>query len=326
MKIDLLKEKIFQVNSTEAFNQLALQIFQHQYQHVPVYRNWVDLLNRPAPNHFTEIPFLPIAFFKSQLVLEKDKTAETTFLSSGTTQMTRSKHAVADLSLYETSFTQAFRYFFGNPEAYLVIALLPNYLQQGDSSLVYMVQQLIALTKHRLSDFYLEQPDRIEAAYHQGKKEGKKVILFGVSYALMDLADQGINLSDAIVVETGGMKGRRKEMDKQALHEYLKKGLGNPTISSEYGMTELLSQGYSMQDGVFQTPPWMKVILRQTNDPLNLNVPMGKTGGVNVIDLANMHSCSFIATDDLGKMHEEGFTLQGRFDQSDIRGCNLMVF
>lgn len=249
---------------------------------------------------------------------------QTVFKSSGTTGMERSQHLVADTSLYERSFLPTYAHFIGPLENQLIFALLPNYIEQGESSLVYMVDYLIRATKHELSGFYLNNPESLLKAIEEGRKTGRKLVLFGVSYALLDLADQHVDLSDVQIIETGGMKGRRKEMTKEALHAELKKAFGSDFISSEYGMSELLSQAYSNSNGLFDLPLWMRVQLRDVNDPFSL-VDEGKTGGVNVIDLANLYSCAFIATQDLGRIVAGRLQLMGRFDQADLRGCNLLV-
>lgn len=314
------------LNTTaDNFEALALALYQEQYDHVEIYRNYVDLLNRPKPTCLAEIPFLPISFFKSSKVLsDVYSTIDLHFQSSGTGNDGRSQHFVADKRWYETSFTLGFQHFFGPVEAFTILALLPNYVEQGSSSLVYMVDSLIKQTHQPLSGFLLDNPMELIARYEHAKKNGGKVLIFGVSYALLDLAEQGIDLSEAIVVETGGMKGRRKELTKAQLHEALKSGLGISNVYSEYGMTELLSQGYSMKDGKFEVVPWMKILVRDPYDPFHLWED-GRSGGINVIDLANQHSCAFIQTQDMGRLVEDGFYLEGRLDDSDIRGCNLML-
>ena len=226
--------------------------------------------------------------------------------------------------LYESSFEKTYRAQVGAPEDQLILALLPNYIEQGESSLVYMVEALIRQTNHPLSGFYLNDPVKIIGIYNQAKSTRKKIILFGVSYALLDLAEHEPDLSEATIIETGGMKGRRKELTKEELHQILKTKFNVEYISSEYGMTELLSQAYSDSEGLFTPPKWMKVLIRETNDPFAY-ASEGKTGGINIIDLANLNSCSFIATQDLGKIIDSQFQLMGRFDNSDIRGCNLLV-
>jgi len=248
---------------------------------------------------------------------------QSVFVSSGTTGMEKSKHFVADISVYRQSFIKSFELFYGSPSQYLLIALLPSYLEQGESSLIYMVDQLIRATGHPLSGFYAGNDKKLPDAM---ANTDRKVILFGVTYALLDLAEAGeLRNPDLLVMETGGMKGRRKEMVRDEVHEILCSSFQVPVIHSEYGMTELLSQAYSSGKGKFRTPPWMNVITRDINDPLSPE-RHGRTGGLNIIDLANIHSCSFIATQDLGKTQPDGsFEVLGRFDTSDIRGCNLMV-
>jgi hypothetical protein len=303
----------------------ALRIFQYQIKNCKVYGDYVRLLRRPEPKTIAEIPFLPIQFFKTNTIYCGEKTEkDVLFLSSGTETPERSKHFVRDIELYKTSFRTSYRQFFGEISEHVILALLPNYLEQGNSSLVYMVETLIRDSKNDLSGFLLNEPLQVAARYKKARAEGKKVVIIGVSYALMDLADKQIDLQGAIVIETGGMKGRRQELSKNELHLALMHGLNVPVIYSEYGMTELLSQAYSFEKGVFSCPPWMKVLFREINDPLTLIGGNGK-GAINVIDLANVHSCSFIATQDLGRNVDGGFVLEGRMEQSDLRGCNLML-
>ena len=319
-----LRDSIFSVSNTPEFEQIALQVFDFQSQNCAVYKDYISRLNWPTPTCIKEIPFLPIDFFKSRTIIAEGKTPTIVFKSSGTTGQMRSQHFVTDTSIYETSFQKAYTSMIGNPKNQVILALLPNYVEQGESSLVYMVNDLVEATNNSLSGFLLNSPAEIEQRYKQSLENGKEVIIFGVSYALLDLAEQNINLSKARIIETGGMKGRRKEMSKQELHEELKRGLNVSYVSSEYGMTELLSQGYSNANGLFKTPFWMKVLIREVNDPFHY-IEHGKTGGINVIDLANINSCSFIATQDLGRIIDNGFEIMGRFDNSDIRGCNLLV-
>lgn len=319
-----LVERIFKQHSPESFEQLALEVYAFQRKHVPVYREFVDLLGKPEPKTLAEIPFLPISFFKTHTVLAEGMQAEVVFKSSGTTGMQRSTHYVADVQLYERSFLPTYERFIGQLNEQLIFALLPNYVEQGESSLVYMVDYLIRATGHSLSGFYLNDSASLLQAIEKGRQTGRKLVLFGVSYALLDLAEAGVNLSDVQIIETGGMKGRRKELSKEALHRQLCDAFGCAFISSEYGMSELLSQAYSNRDGLFDLPSWMQVLLRDVNDPF-CRVEGGKTGGVNVIDLANLYSCSFIATQDLGKIVNDRLQLMGRFDQADLRGCNLLV-
>lgn len=307
------------------FEAKALELFRMQYEQVDVYRHYVDLLKRQQPRCLAEIPFLPISFFKSAKVLAKGaSTFDLHFQSSGTGNDGRSSHYVSDKSWYESSFTLGFQHFFGNVEDYTILALLPNYVEQGSSSLVYMVDTLIQQSNNTASGFLLDNPMELVSRYQKARELGGKVMIFGVSYALLDLAEQHIDLSDAMIIETGGMKGRRKELTKPQLHEALKSGLGVSNIYSEYGMTELLSQGYSMKDGKFEVVPWMKILIRDPYDPFQWYVD-GRSGGINVIDLANQHSCAFIQTQDMGRIVGNGFYIEGRFDDADIRGCNLLL-
>jgi len=316
---------IFSSLDTNSFEEKALEIFRFQVSQCDVYRQYVLLLGREEPKSIHEIPFLPIQFFKSHEVLSKPKTGnETLFLSSGTGSIGRSRHLVSDVSIYEQSFNRAYELQFGDPKNQVILALLPNYIEQGNSSLVYMVNDLINQTENELSGFLLNDFNEIRERYESAMSSGKKVVIFGVSYALIDLAEQGFDLSKAIIIETGGMKGRREELSKTELHERLKNGLGVDYVSSEYGMTELLSQAYSEKNGVFHTPHWMKVIFSDVYDPLTI-VSGASSSIINVIDLANVNSCSFIQTQDLGRKVDNGFVLDGRLDLSDIRGCNLMV-
>lgn len=317
------RKNIFALESDDQFQETALAVFHHQQKQCNVYRDFVQHLSRPTPTSLEEIPFLPISFFKTHSVIDTTQSAQITFKSSGTGG-DRSSHFVSDLTVYEQSFNLAYDRFMGNHKDQVILALLPNYLEQGESSLVYMVDHLIKTSDSPLSGFVLKDLDELIQRYNSAIALNKQVVIFGVSYALLDLCELTPDLSKAIIIETGGMKGRRKELTKQELHAILKTGLNCNRISSEYGMTELLSQAYSNQDGIFQTPPWMKVMVRQVNDPFNYTLNQ-KTGGINVIDLANFNSCSFIATQDLGKLHPEGFEIMGRFDHSDIRGCNLLL-
>ncbi len=321
----IFDSKIFNVKTEAEFQDLALEMFHFQKSNCSVYGDYVRLLGRENSTSISEIPFLPIQFFKTHEVLSKPKTGnETLFLSSGTGLIGRSKHLVSDVSIYEQSFRKAYELQFGDPKNQVILALLPNYIEQGNSSLVYMVNDLINRTKNELSGFLLNDFDELRQRYNSALSSGKKVVIFGVSYALLDLAEQGFDLSKAIIIETGGMKGRREELSKAELHERIKQVLGVEYVSSEYGMTELLSQAYSEKNGVFQTPPWMKVIFSDVYDPLTI-VSGVSSSIINVIDLANVNSCSFIQTQDLGRKVVDGFVLEGRLDLSDIRGCNMMV-
>ncbi|MEH6680638.1 MAG: acyl transferase [Sediminicola sp.] len=320
--------KIFTLSGPDEFGSTALEIFRHQYDNNAVYREFCDHLSRTPMNvhQLQQIPFLPIEFFKSREVTSTTNPPKTIFTSSGTTGTLNSKHLVPDLQVYEESYTKAFGLFYGPISDYCVLALLPSYLEREGSSLIYMVNDLIHKSGHPDSGFYLDNMDSLHQKLLEMEGRGQKVLLIGVSFALLDLVEKHpMTLNHTIVMETGGMKGRRKEMIREELHGILKKGLGTKTIHSEYGMTELLSQAYSKGDGLFRSPPWMKILVRDPEDPLTLQ-EHGKTGGINVIDLANFHSCPFIATQDLGKVYPDGsFEVLGRFDHSDIRGCNLMV-
>lgn len=317
-------QSIFSISNEQEFESKALEIFEFQRENCEVYRDYLSILNVPNPTCIEEIPFLPISFFRTHRVTTKGKESTKIFKSSGTTDSERSQHFIADLGIYEKSFEKSWRYFIGNPEEQVILALLPNYLEQGDSSLVYMVDWLIKKTNNSLSGFILNNTDEIHQHYQKARQTGKKCVVIGVSYALLDLAEQNLDFSEALIIETGGMKGRRKEMIKEELHEMLMKGLNVSKIASEYGMTELLSQGYSIENGVFRTPPWMKVLIRDVYDPFVFE-QQGKLGAVNIIDLANSYSCSFIATDDLGRSFGDYFTISGRMDKSIQRGCNLLV-
>lgn len=319
---------IFEIKSIQDFEKKALEIFSFQAKNNPVYKEYLSHLKITITSvqSLSDIPFLPIQFFKSHRVVAGEEKIEQTFLSSGTTGSVQSKHYVSDVSLYEESYRQAFNHFYGEIEETVVLALLPSYLEREGSSLVYMVNDLISKSKQPESGFYLNNLDELKEVLLKLDALGKKVLLIGVSFALLDLVEKHhFSLKNTFVMETGGMKGKRKEMIREELHAVLKTGFGVSEIHSEYGMTELLSQAYSKGHGVFQCPPWMRILIRDTEDPLSL-LPNGKTGGINVIDLANKNSCSFIATQDLGKvLSETSFTILGRFDNSDIRGCNLLI-
>ena len=319
---------IFDINSEAAFTKKALELFKFQFEENPVYRSFCDLLYRHPSDvqKLEDIPFLPIEFFKTHKVVSSTKDIRQTFTSSGTTGSVVSQHYVADLNLYESSFQKGFAHFYGNIEDYTVLALLPSYLEREGSSLIYMANDMIQQSKHPKSGFYLDDLDALKQTLLELEASEQKTLLIGVSYALLDLVEfHQFELKHTIIMETGGMKGRRKEMIKSELHSILKKGFGVDTIHSEYGMTELLSQAYSKGNGLFSTPPWMKVLIRDPEDALTI-LGEKKSGGINIIDLANVYSCAFIATKDLGKIHNNGtFEVLGRFDQSDIRGCNLMV-
>jgi len=324
----MLQQKLFNIKSEEEFDALALDIFKFQFENNKVYRSFCDLLYKHPSDVKTieAIPFLPIEFFKKRTVLSSTEAPVVCFSSSGTTGSITSKHYLTDLSVYEKSYLGCFKQFYGAIEDYVVLALLPSYLEREGSSLIYMVDDLIEKSLQPESGFYLNNLDEIFYKLKALDTSGQKVLLIGVSFALLDLIEKyQFQLQNTIIMETGGMKGRRSEIIRPELHLLLKEGFGVSEIHSEYGMTELLSQAYSKGDGVFKCPPWMKVFTRDTEDPLSVQ-KVNKTGGINVIDLANINSCSFIATQDLGKVHGDGsFEVLGRFDNSDIRGCNLMV-
>ncbi len=319
---------IFSISNQKQFEKIALKVFRFQYDNNEVYRQFCQHLkvDKQQVKSLLQIPFLPIQFFKSHQIISGNDAIETTFTSSGTTGIATSQHLVTDLSLYESSYRQAFSQFYGNIEDYVVLALLPSYLEREGSSLIYMVKDLIERSNHPESGFYLHNLDELTAKLINLDQSGQNVILIGVTYALLDLIDkQKFALHNTIIMETGGMKGKRKELIREELHEILCCGFGVSQIHSEYGMTELLSQAYSFGEGVFECPPWMQILIRDTEDALQY-IADGKTGGINVIDLANINSCCFIATQDLGKKNPNAtFEVLGRFDSSDIRGCNLMV-
>ena len=323
-----MQNKIFNIQTPEDFKQVAFSVFRHQFENNKVYRSFCDLLYiHPSDVHTLEdIPFLPIEFFKSKKIISSLEEVQEVFTSSGTTGSVTSKHYVTDIEFYKESYLKGFAHFYGNIEDYAVLALLPNYLERKGSSLVYMVADLIQRSKNKKSGFYLNNIEELARKLIKIDQKGQKTLLIGVSFALMDLIEKcQFELKNTIIMETGGMKGRRKELVRNELHALLQQGFGVKNIHSEYGMTELLSQGYSNGNGVFETPPWMKVITRDPEDALSIQ-KNGKTGGINIIDLANYNSCAFIATQDLGKVHQNGtFEIIGRFDNSDIRGCNLLV-
>lgn len=318
---------VFSIQSAD-FIKTALSLFCFQFETNSLYREFAAQLNRTPDNvkRLEDIPFLPIEFFKTHKVVCKDTGFyDEVFFSSGTTGMEQSRHLVKEINYYIHSFEKSFRHFIGNPEEMVIMALLPSYLERKGSSLIYMMEYLIKKSSLKESGFYLHNLDELADKLIRNDAEGKKVLLLGVSFAFLDLIEQyQFKLNNTIVMETGGMKGRRKELVREELHEILCRGFGVNKIWSEYGMTELLSQAYSKGDGIFETPPWMKILIRDVNDPF-FYLPNGRTGGINVIDLANVNSCAFIATKDLGKIHNNrNFEVLGRFDNSDIRGCNLL--
>ena len=319
-------DKIFNVDYKN-FDQIAFEVFKFQYKNNTVYKSYCDLLKKTPSNveDISRVPFLPISFFKSHSVICTKK-YDKVFYSSGTTNDNISKHYVSDINIYEKSFLKNFVDNYGDPKEYVILGLLPNYMENENSSLIYMVNNLIELSKSNDSGFFLKEYDPIIEKMKSLCRKNKKIILIGVSYALLDLTkNKNLNLENTIIIETGGMKGRRREMIKKELHEILKERTGLKKIHSEYGMTELLSQAYSKSDGIFSWPKWMKIFIRDINDP-NFLYSSNKSGGINIIDLANVNSCSFIATDDMGSLHKNGsFEIMGRIDHSDTRGCNLLV-
>ena len=307
------------------FNTEAIRVFGHQFENNPIYRSFCDLLYvHPSDvDCITQIPFLPIQFFKSHRVLTGNPEISAVFTSSGTGGQP-SQHFVSHLEDYERSFRTNFENNYGSASNYVVLGLLPSYLERQHSSLVYMVDKLIQASGHPQSGFYLNEHELLFETLKKLESKNRKTLLIGVSFGLLDFTDNyKIKLKNTLVMETGGMKGRRKELIREELHQTLARGFNQKEIHSEYGMTELLSQAYSRGNKRFECPPWMQVSCRDTSDPLSNGK---KSGGLNIIDLANVYSCSFIATQDLGKIYSNGqFEVLGRFDTSDIRGCNLMV-
>jgi hypothetical protein len=317
---------IFSVDAG-SFDECCLQLFRFQYQNNPVYRQWCDLIGRRAEmtSRVEEIPFLPISFFKSHKVVATGFEPEIVFESSGTTQTTSSRHYLRTAELYKESFLKTFERFYGSPTGYCILALLPSYLEKGNSSLVYMVDELIRRSQHPLSGFYLNDHAQLAEQLNQLERAGQKTILFGVTYALLDFAEAfPLQLKYTTIIETGGMKGRKKEMTRGEVHGILETRFQLKQVHSEYSMTELLSQAYAKEHGRFYCPPWMKILVRSEDDPMEIH-QQGR-GVINIIDLANVYSCSFIATDDAGILNDDGsFEVLGRVDNSDIRGCSLLA-
>ena len=321
-------ERIFRIAGTHEFEETALEIFHFQAAGCPLYTQYISLLGIDIDmvKKTEAIPFMPVSFFRDHTVITGSGDPEKTFLSSGTTGMRQSRHAVMDLALYDTSIEKAFRMFYGDPAQYAIMGLLPSYLEREGSSLIYMVHRLMQLSGNDSGGFFTGDHLTLLNAIERARSSRMQVLLIGVTFALLDLAQKHpCDLSDVIIMETGGMKGRRHEMIREEMHEVLRKAFGVRTVHSEYGMTELLSQAYSKGDGLYRTPPWMKILIRDSHDPLSHTYESGASGGISVIDLANLWSCSFIATDDLGRMHSGGeFEVLGRYDNSDIRGCSLL--
>lgn len=320
--------KIFEIKTPSEFNKMALEVFNFQYDNNTTYQKFCSYLGKSKSNvtALEEIPYLPIEFFKSKQVITTSQPPKIVFESSGTTGQLVSKHYVLEPEIYEKSYLKIFEFFYGNIKDYCVLALLPSYMERKGSSLIYMVNDLIEKSANPKSGFYLENKVELLKTLQNLDESGFKIILIGVSYALLDIAENhSMNLNNTIIMETGGMKGRRRELVRDELHGILKNSFGLEAIHSEYGMTELLSQAYSKGNGIFNCAPWMSVTIRETDDPLSTE-PYGKIGGINIIDLANIYSCSFIATQDLGRVYKDGsFEVLGRFDHSDVRGCNLMA-
>ncbi|MBN2778787.1 MAG: acyltransferase [Bacteroidales bacterium] len=320
-------KQIFEIKNDSDFNRVALQAFQYQYENNNIYKSYCDLLKVDIAtiDHPSRIPFLPIEFFKTHQVVSGARDPQIVFESSGTTGTTNSKHFVADIELYEKSFISTFKKHYGDPKEIVILGLLPSYLERNGSSLVYMVSKLCELSENKMSGFYLSNYKELYDNILMLENAKQKYLIIGVSYALLDLAEQfAPKIENGIILETGGMKGRRKEITKEALHNTLSKSFSTNSIHSEYGMTELLSQAYSQKHGVFTAPSQMRVYIREYNDPLSTSE--SGTGAINIIDLANINSCCFIATSDLGVVSQDkSFTITGRLDSADIRGCNLMV-
>lgn len=320
--------QIFNLANNTSFNEVSLAIFRYQAQHCSVYSAYLQHLkvNINQVENYTQIPFLPIAFFKSHAVILNHQKPQIIFSSSGTTGQITSKHLVSDVQIYQESFNTAFKKFYGAAQHTCILALLPSYLEREGSSLIYMVDDLLKQSEHPQSGYFLHDLQHLYQTLLSLKKAKQKTILIGVTYALLAFVEQfNLDFPELIVMETGGMKGKRKEMVREELHQVLTKGFNVQKIHSEYGMTEMLSQAYAYGDGIFTCPPWMKIVLRDPSDPLSL-LQNKQSGGINVIDLANINSCAFIATQDLGKVYNDGsFEVLGRFDHADIRGCNLLV-
>lgn len=328
-KMHNLENRVFTINNESTFETIALEIYRYQFDNNPVYGKFCKILGKipDVVTDLAEIPFLPITFYKSHKIVTSAFQPELIFQSSGTTGPNSSYHYVKNKGIYEKSFNKCFELFYGKVDKYCILGLLPSYLEKGNSSLVYMVNSLIQQSNHSRSGFYLYELEHLYQSLEELKKENQKVILFGVTYALLEFAQRFPLLFDSmIVIETGGMKGRGRELTRQELNNELCRSFGVANIHSEYGMTELLSQAYAI-NGLFQSPPWMKILVRDETDPFSLKVPGQTTSGaINVIDLANIYSCSFIATDDVGRLYSNGsFEVLGRMDNSDIRGCSLLA-
>jgi phenylacetate-coenzyme A ligase PaaK-like adenylate-forming protein len=325
--INNFKNRLFSANA-ENFEQLALELFAFQSSENKIYRQYLQLLGLKASDikRLEDIPFLPVSFFKSHHIQTGNARIEEVFESSGTSSLQVSRHVICDLDLYRQSFRKAFYMHYGNLKDLTILALLPSYLERNQSSLVYMVNQLMIDTGSAESRFYLDNLGELYKTLIQLEKDQRTYILWGVSFALLDFAEQfPFTMQHGIVMETGGMKGRQREMIREELQHFLCSRFALESIHSEYGMTELLSQAYSPGHGLFHCPPWMRIFIRDQHDPLHVFSTTGESGCINIIDLANIHSCAFIATDDLGKITGNSFQVLGRSDVSDIRGCNLLI-
>ena len=322
------QKEFYNIKSNYDFENMCFKLLETHYNSNPVYRSYCDLINKPIStiNSLNEIPFLPISFFKTHKVKIFSEKPKVIFKSSRTTNINPSKHYIKNIFNYEKSFLNSFKLFYGDPKEWVILSLLPGY-SKAESSLIYMISKLVKKTNSKISGFYLNNYQKLYNTIIELEEKKQKTILIGVSFALLDFIEKNkMKLKKTIVMETGGMKGQKKELIRSELHEKLCDGFGVKKIHSEYGMTELLSQAYSKKNGLFKCPPWMKVFTRDINDPLSINTSE-KTGGLNIIDLANQDSCPFIATEDLGKAYgNKLFEVLGRFDQAEIRGCNLMMF
>ncbi|QTY25987.1 acyl transferase [Flavobacterium sp. CS20] len=321
--------RVLNIKTETDFKTLCFKVFEYQYNNCEVYQKFCKHFNKHPDNvnSLKSIPFLPIEFFKKFKILSSQQLVQKVFTSSGTTGQQTSKHHITDIELYQKNFCQIFQAQYGSIEDYTILALLPSYLERNGSSLIYMVNHLIEKTRQPDSGFFLDDLNRLKETLLKLETKKQKTILIGVSFALLDFVESyNLKLNHTIVMETGGMKGRRKEITRDELHQKLTKGFGVKHIHSEYGMTELLSQAYSKADGIFELPPTMKVFIRDPEDPLHIFEDFTKTGGINVIDLANINSCAFIATQDLGQnVKKNKLKIIGRFDYSDVRGCNLLT-
>jgi len=327
---DYLRRQLFAIKNEADFLSASLSVFQYQYKHCLIYRKYVDMLGYDVNKieRLEQIPFLPIEFFKTHEVIAEGCVAQLKFRSSGTTSNQTSTHYIADKTLYEESFMKSFEHFVGKADEFAILGLLPSYLERTNSSIVYMVNELIKKSNNKDSGFYLHNLEEFAQKLQELSDKGQRTIVFGVGFALLDVAERySFKLNDVLVFETGGMKNRKKEITRDELHRKISLGFGIDTVYSEYGMTELLSQAYSMNGKSFLSPSWMKIVLRDMQDPLSiLPYTTNKRGGINVVDLANLYSCSFIATQDVGKYCQDGgIEVLGRFDYSEVRGCNLLV-